>query len=190
MNQPTRHGSSAAAASSNKKERRVPIDYTHQHISSDIMQVASPHTPISSTGGGLPSEWVVDAKGNLSIDSGSTPDNGDALLTLHPTGEDVSGGPLMEINSDGQADYYFQDGQVGGPIFFDFWSTDPVGAVVRISTEGLEIGGVVTFQNSHAGGPAIYLSGLPTSDPHSAGQVYSNGVPSAGVPRALMVSGG
>jgi hypothetical protein len=36
----------------------------------------------------------------------------------------------------------------------------------------------------------ITMPNLPTSDPGSPGQLFTNGVPSAGTPKALMVSGG
>lgn len=36
----------------------------------------------------------------------------------------------------------------------------------------------------------VMVTGLPTSDPLVAGALYSDGVPSAGVPKPLMVSGG
>jgi hypothetical protein len=42
-----------------------------------------------------------------------------------------------------------------------------------------------------SGGVASFIAvGLPTADPGIAGQLYSDGAPSAGVPKALMVSGG
>jgi hypothetical protein len=39
-------------------------------------------------------------------------------------------------------------------------------------------------------GGIVILDSLPTSDPGNLGQVFTNGAPSAGVPKALMVSGG
>lgn len=59
---------------------------------------------------------------------------------------------------------------------------------------------LLTIVGATAGGAYVELDigsdgsvsfyGLPTSDPGVAGQVYSDGVPSAGVPQALKISGG
>jgi hypothetical protein len=59
---------------------------------------------------------------------------------------------------------------------------------------GAKRGGNVTITRGSGSGGAsagnILMSNLPTADPGIAGALYSNGVPSAGVPKALMISGG
>jgi len=138
-----------------------------------------------------PESLVVDAKGSLGVSSLATPDDGDPLLTVRAA-EEVYGLPVLEINSDGQSDFHFQDGSVGGPISFDFWSTDANRIIVSIRSDGLRVNdvngdGVVLVD---AENDTISLSGLPTADPLIAGQLYTDGAPSAGVPKPLMVSGG
>lgn len=57
---------------------------------------------------------------------------------------------------------------------------------------GAEAGGTGTLRKvRHLGAGHIFpLANLPTSDPGVAGQLFTSGAPSAGVPKALMISGG
>lgn len=129
-----------------------------------------------------------DGKGNVTVTSALTADDGESVLVLLTAAGPTQ--PLFEINSDGSGDYEFQDGEVGGPITFDYSSTDPAGIVVRIGTEGIEVPGVAVFANERSNLPGVWFEGLPSVDPLIAGQLYTDGVVSAGVPKALMVSGG
>jgi hypothetical protein len=43
---------------------------------------------------------------------------------------------------------------------------------------------------NHAGSGNVIMMNLPTADPAVAGALYSDGATSAGVPKALMISGG
>jgi hypothetical protein len=66
------------------------------------------------------------------------------------------------------------------------WNT---GDILEI---GAEAGGTGTLRKvRHLGAGHIFpLANLPTSDPGVAGQLFTSGAPSAGVPKALMISGG
>lgn len=55
------------------------------------------------------------------------------------------------------------------------------------SGTGTGTGGNVTI---YPGADGNFIIQIPTSDPGIEGALYSNGVPSAGVPKALMISGG
>lgn len=86
------------------------------------------------------SYWAVSREGNLDIGSASTPDDGDPVFTLRVADVVVA---LFEINSDGSADYIFQDGIVGGPVNLDFSRTDPSRAIViRLGSEYFQVKGI------------------------------------------------
>jgi hypothetical protein len=84
-----------------------------------------------------PTGLTIDASSNLAVASTSTPDDGDPVLTLHVTEEGAA--PLLEINSDGQGDYGFQDQDIGGPIFLDFHRNSDGARVIRLGSNGLEV---------------------------------------------------
>jgi hypothetical protein len=64
-------------------------------------------------------------------------------------------------------------------------------AIVRGGASVGHVGGAITATGATVSADGgLVVTGLPTSDPGVAGQLYSNGAPSAGVPKALMVSGG
>jgi hypothetical protein len=163
---------------------------------------------------GLPAQWTVDGNGGLVLayedTQGSVPaikvtyvgDPTDYIQLLQLGTDDA---PVFTIDSTADADVRFRDSGVSW-----IWHDAPGGHghVVKIGTDGVSLGppsgflqvdygdqlyvlgptGVV-FQIMFATG-AVLLPNLPTSDPGVAGQLFSNGVPSAGTPKALMVSGG
>jgi hypothetical protein len=234
----------------------MPIDYSHQHLSTSILKVDDVHTPIDPSGGGgnisatdgtttvanvttlqsgivvaggagvaltgtaviSPTDPGAIGAGNLWMDSASgtnsiyplfvrDPSNaywiqaslGDTLSTDGPIGGysvvDVDGNVLVNVHIDTNAGHgqYSADAFSAGNNSPDSQVTlnpdhaklvhtgaGPGYAITSVSVE--DIGTVV-----HG---ALNFDSLATSDPGIAGQVYSDGAPSAGVPKALMVSGG
>jgi hypothetical protein len=181
-------------------------------VAAEDLTTPSPFT--SSGGSGLPDQWAVDDDGGLVINyedtQGSVPavqvnyvgDPTDYIPLLQLGTDDA---PAFTIDSTADADVRFRDSGVSW-----IWHDAPggLGHVVKIGAEDVTLGSIsgflqviygdqlyvlgatgIVFQIVFATG-AVLLPNLPTSDPGVAGQLFSDGVPSAGTPKALMVSGG
>jgi hypothetical protein len=191
----------------------MPLDATHQHSSADIMDADNPHTPISP-GGSPPTLAEVLVAGHdatglgiwVSGIAGGPPGEPYHGLTLEAfAGADVtvqggSNGPDPDIG--GSAILYGGFGHLdnSNPAFVvaHGGGVDGVGGVAEIvagdgETGSGKAGGDITLTagaGDGAGRHGLVFLNLPTSDPGVSGALYSDGVPSAGVPKAIMVSGG
>jgi hypothetical protein len=143
---------------------------------------------VGTTGGSEPT-WLFATVGQTTSD-------GSAAWTYRGiVGGPDSSRPVFVANTAGDADW-FLDLDNGSGFRFNF-ATDGVPEASAGSIEFTPDG----FKVNAPGGSRFFVNldpffvemlGLPTTDPGvgHAGQLYSNGVPSAGVPKALMVSGG
>jgi hypothetical protein len=99
---------------------------------------------------------------------------------------------VFVANNAGDADWYLEADESAG-FRFNVRVGGVAGANVatQITTDGFEVHTATEGFSVFYGPPfRVTVVGLPTADPTSAGQLYSDGVPSAGVPKALKVSGG
>jgi hypothetical protein len=166
--------------------------------------------------GGLPEQWTVDSDGGLVLAYEDTtgivpaievtyvgdPTDYMPLLTL---GESAIDKQVFTIDSSGDSDFSLRDGNTSTK-----WTDKTDGGFGQVAKIGqsssffgpasgslsVAYGSGVTianlgnayFQVLFSG--AVLLPNLPTSDPGVAGQLFSDGVPSAGTPQVLKVSGG
>lgn len=122
--------------------------------------------------------WLLASAGGTRLDAGNDSDprtigfwdaeNGEWIgLRIDPTGRDVRVSTTAADGGQGLVDV--------GPTAVEVrWWGAVLGAPFRIILDDT----------------GLRILGIPTADPLVAGALYSNGVPSAGVPKALMVSGG
>jgi hypothetical protein len=143
---------------------------------------------VGTTGGSEPT-WLFG-------DVGQTTSDGSAAWTYRGiVGGPDSSRPVFVTNTAGDADW-FLDLNNGSGFRFNFTTDgvpEPSAGSIEFTPDGFKVnapGGGRFFVNLDPF--FVEMLGLPTTDPGAghAGQLYSNGVPSAGVPKALMVSGG
>lgn len=126
--------------------------------------------------------------GAITIQTGQADDgdSGDISIKAGGYGESAVGGRVLIQGGTGQTGN-------GGHVTLQAGNKITGGSHVSIrlfsanGTHSLELQEALGFLFS---GGVIVLDGLPSSDPLNAGQLYSDGVPSAGVPKALKISGG
>lgn len=125
--------------------------------------------------------------GPISIASGAAPDGASGDIDIRAGGQfqSASGGSISIVAGTGQAGS-------GGNVVINAGPKITSGSYGYVFVGGGD--GNNSLELNTAGvfltGATINFAGLPTSDPGVAGQLYSDGAPSAGVPKALMVSGG
>jgi hypothetical protein len=124
--------------------------------------------------------------GGITIETGGSPDgaSGDIEIRVDPNGISGSGGNVLIQAGTGQTGS-------GGDVLISAGNAVTSGTngsvqILDASGHSIEMNpsGMFLF------GGVVVLDGLPTADPANLGQVFTDGSPSAGVPKPLMVSGG
>lgn len=202
-------GSIAATDGTTTVDPATSILFSHGSLSDAGDGVAEIDTGIIVTPNGsidgstIPGYIIIDGAvgedgskgGQIYAQDGSTGQGGVASVHGGLAGPGLNGGGVLigaGAGDDG-------DGGGGATVQLAGGPSSGVGGAINIS------GGNANFGGGHAGGNvsitggagdgagprgSILITGLPTSDPGVANALYTDGVPSAGVPKALMVSGG
>lgn len=125
--------------------------------------------------------------GPVDIASGAAPDgqSGDINLRVSGSSDSYQGGSINIVAGTGQ-------GTSGGSVVIQAGPKVTGGSHGHVTIYSGDTNNRVEFGTAGVFFTSVTfnIAGLPTSDPLVAGQLYTDGATSAGVPKALMVSGG
>jgi hypothetical protein len=127
----------------------------------------------------------------------TTPDGSAAWLYRGVVGDPDTARPVFEANTAGDADWWLDTNNGSGFRFNQSEDGVPIAGagITEMTTDGFRVArGATEFLvvYDYGGTMQIFLNGLQTADPGAGYEraLFTDGVPAAGVPKALMVSGG
>jgi hypothetical protein len=140
---------------------------------------------LGTTGGSEPT-WQIGLIGQ------TTPDGSASWAYRGIVGQPDTDRPVFVANTAGDADWYL-DVNNGSGIRFQVADNGVAldsTRLTEITPDGFKVAVAGAQFHVQYDPFAVFIDGLPTSDPGVATELYTNGAPSAGVPKPLMVSGG